>query len=454
MRNGFVIVFCLLVFLLSAQEWKNLLEDNLSNMEKLNGTAEYEYEDGVLIGIAKAGTPNTFMATKNEFSDFILEFDVLIDNGMNSGVQFRSLSKDEYFDGRVHGYQVEIETSLRKWAGGIFDEARRGWLYPLTRSDKSADAFRPGEWNHIRLEAVGPYIQTWVNGIQCARLVDNMTPKGFIAFQVHSIGDAKHAGKKVRWKNIRILTEDLEEHLMKPDPSIAQISYLHNELTPYEINHGWRLLWDGETTEGWRGAKLDEFPEKGWKMEDGILTVLSSGGAESANGGDIVTIKEYSDFELELDFKISKGANSGIKYFVDPELNKGEGSAIGLEFQILDDENHPDAKEGKNGNRTVGSLYDLIRADNYSEANRGSKRFNGGDQWNRARILVKDGQVEHWLNGIKVVSFDRHSQLFKALVEKSKYENWENFGRIPSGHLLLQDHGDEVSFKNIKVREF
>lgn len=138
---------------------------------------------------------------------------------------------------------------------------------------------------------------------------------------------------------------------------------------------------------------------------------------------------------------------------MDPNLNKGEGSAIGLEFQILDDKNHPDAKNGKNGNRTVGSLYDLIRAENYSTGYLG-KNFRGVGKWNTARIVVNGGQVEHWLNNVKVVEFDRHSQVFGALIEKSKYEKWENFGRWPAGHILLQDHGDEVHFKNVKIREF
>ncbi|TMM58418.1 DUF1080 domain-containing protein [Maribacter algarum] len=439
---------------LSAQgDWEVLFNGkDLKNFTQLNGDAKYEVRNKELIGTSKIGTPNSFMVTKNTYGDFILEFDVFVENGLNSGVQFRSLSTPDYMDGRVHGYQCEIETSSRKWAGGVYDEARNGWLYPLSRNPKGQNAFVPGQWNHYRIEAIGQSIRTWINDVQCANLVDDTTASGFVAFQVHSIHDESLEGKTVRWKNIRIKTTDLENSRKTVDSDVPEISYLTNSLTNDESRKGWRLLWDGKTTNGWRGAKLDKFPDKGWEMKDGILTVLSSGGAESRNGGDIVTTDSYSNFELSVDFKITEGANSGIKYFVDSELNKGEGSAIGLEFQVLDDKKHPDAAQGKNGNRTVGSLYDLIRAEN-NGSSRG-KNFKGVGKWNNARIVVKDGHVEHWLNQIKVVEFDRFSQIFGALVEKSKYEKWENFGRIPEGLILLQDHGDKVSFKSIKIREF
>jgi len=433
--------------------WESLFNGkDFSNFTQLNGDATYKAENGEMVGISKMNTPNSFMATNKTFGDFILEFDVFVENGLNSGVQFRSLSTKEYNNGRVHGYQCEIETSRRKWAGGIYDEARRGWLYPLSRNEKGRHAFVPGEWNHYRIEAIGPYIRTWVNGIQCANLVDDMTAEGFIAFQVHGIRNAKQEGKTVRWKNIKIKTTDLHKEKKANDNSVPEFSYLTGQLTNSESRKGWRYLWDGASSKGWRGAKLDHFPEKGWVMENGVLKVLSSGGAESRNGGDIITVDTYSNFELSVDFKITKGANSGIKYFVDPALNKGTGSAIGLEFQVLDDQAHPDAQQGKNGNRTVGSLYDLIRAESFT-SQRG-KNFKGVGNWNNARIVVNGGKVEHWLNQVKVVEFNRHSQIFKALVEKSKYEKWENFGQLPEGHILLQDHGDEVSFKNIKIREF
>ena len=437
-----------------ASDWEPLFNGtNFDNFEQLNGTADFVIEGEAIVGISKLHTPNSFLATKKSYSDFILEFEVKIDNGLNSGVQFRSNSFPEYQKGRVHGYQCEIETSSRKWSGGIYDEARNGWLYPLTINPTGQNAFVTGQWNHYRIEAIGNTIRTYVNGIQCANLVDPTTREGFIAFQVHSIEKSEDAGKKVAWKNIKILTNNLETQRNPTYSYSPEVSNLNNALTDNEKRKGWRLLWDGQSTQGWRGAKLDHFPPNGWKIENGELKVLASDGAESANGGDIVSLETFSDFELSVDFKITEGANSGIKYFVDTELNKGTGSAIGLEFQILDDKRHPDASQGKNGNRTVGSLYDLIRAENWDTGARG-KNFKGVGVWNNARIVVKGGRVEHWLNHVKVVEFDRFSQIFKALVERSKYEQWDNFGRQPAGLILLQDHGDEVTFKNIKIREF
>jgi hypothetical protein len=221
---------------------------------------------------------------------------------------------------------------------------------------------------------------------------------------------------------------------------------IDNKLSPSEVAAGWKLLWDGETTTGWRSANSENFPTKGWKIENGVLKVLSAKGAESANGGDIITTAKYSNFELQIDFRLSTGANSGIKYFVNPDLNKGPGSAIGCEFQLLDDVVHPDAKAGVKGNRTLASLYDLIPAND-------DKPFKGIGEWNQALIKVNGNHVEHWLNGVKVVEYERNNQMWRALVAYSKYKNWPAFGESSSGYILLQDHGDEVQFKNIKIKE-
>ena len=198
-------------FPVAAQEnWEVLFNGkDLSNFHQLNGDASYEIKNQELIGTSKMGIPNSFMATKKTYGDFILEFEVFVENGLNSGVQFRSLSTPDIMDGRVHGYQCEIETSARKWAGGIYDEARNGWLYPLTRNPKGQKAFVPGQWNHYRIEAIGQNIRTWINDVQCSNLVDDTTAEGFIAFQVHSIHDKSLEGKIFKWKNIKIKTTEL-----------------------------------------------------------------------------------------------------------------------------------------------------------------------------------------------------------------------------------------------------
>ena len=458
-RNGktfFLPILILVMFTtsLSAQNWIELFNGkNLNNWEKKNGNAEYQIKENEIVGISRLNTPNTFLCTKETYSDFILRLDVKVDVGLNSGIQIRSLSTPDYRDSRVHGYQVEIDPAERAWSGGIYDEARRGWLYPLSRNEKGRRAFKNGQWNHYRIEAVGNSLRTWINGIQCANLADDMTTEGFIALQVHGVQDKKHEGLTVRWKNIEILTEDIEKYRMETDPDVPEVSWLVNKLTETEKRKGWRLLWDGETTKGWRGANADKFSEFGWEIKNGNLSVIESGGAKSRNGGDIVTEKEFSSFELELDFMITEGANSGIKYFVVEGIQKRQGSAIGLEYQILDDKRHPDAKKGVNDNRTVASLYDLIKAENLSEPDRNSKRFNEGGQWNKTRLVVKGKHVEHWLNNVKVVEYERGSQIYRNLVANSKYAKYPNFGEAPKGHILLQDHGNRVSFRSIKILE-
>lgn len=445
MKKNCIMLLCLLcAAVVSAQNWQPLFNGkNLSGWKKLNGNAEYKVEDGAIVGISKMNTPNTFLSTKDKYGDFILEFEFKVDDGLNSGVQFRSESKKDYQKGRVHGYQFEIDPSDRAWSGGVYDEARRGWLYPLTKNPDAKSAFRRGQWNKARIEASGNHIATWINGVPCANLWDDMTPEGFIALQVHAIGDPSQEGKKVAWRDIRICTEDVDRYLTTT--KAPEVNAVPNTLSPAEVADGWKLLFNGKDSEGWRGAKLDIFPTKGWVIEDGLLKVMPADGGESTNGGDIVTTDTYKNFILSVDFKITEGANSGIKYFVDPDLNKGEGSAIGCEFQILDDERHPDAKLGVKGNRKLGSLYDLIPAPE-------KKPFNIND-FNTAVVIVMGNHVEHWLNGEKLLEYNRNNQMFNALVAYSKYRDWPNFGNRAEGNILLQDHGDEVWFKNVKIKE-
>ncbi|RFS18700.1 DUF1080 domain-containing protein [Chitinophaga silvatica] len=206
-------------------------------------------------------------------------------------------------------------------------------------------------------------------------------------------------------------------------------------LTKKEKKAGWHLLFDGKTTNGWKAANGKPFPEKGWVIKDYTLQTDPASG----HGGDIITDTKYTDFELSLDFRVTKGANSGIKYYLLPN------SSLGLEFQVIDDLNHPDAKLGMNGNRTQASLYDLITAS-------ASKENKPVGEWNQARIVSKGTHVEHWLNGVKVVEFERGSDAFKALVAASKYKNIKGFSEVTETPILLQEHGDEVAFRNIKIK--
>ena len=434
-----------------SQDWQSLMPTKkLEGWKQLGGEATYKLEDGIIVGTTVGQTPNSFLVTEDTYGDFILEFEVWVDPDINSGVQIRSNSLPEYQNGRVHGYQVELDPSPRAYSGGIYDEGRRFWLYPLSRNPKGSKAFRNGVWNKIRVEAITKSIRTWVNGVQCANLTDDMTPRGFIGLQVHSVKD-ELVGRKIKWRNIRILTNNLAKYRTDTDPEVPEISYLVNRLSDYEYKSGWRLLWDGKTGYGWRSARGVQFPSSGWTMEDGVLTVLETDGGESTGPGDIITVEQFSDFELELEFKLTPGANSGIKYFVDPGLNKTVGSAIGCEYQLLDDELHPDAKLGVDGNRQLAGLYDLIAPENLSVPGRG-KQFKGMNQWNKARIVSKNGKVSHWLNNEKTVEYDRFSQMFRALVAYSKYQKWDSFGQWPQGHILLQDHGNTVHFRSIKIK--
>lgn len=447
-NRKFFLSFVLLMYALTsvAQErWIPLFNGkDLSGWKQLNGKAKYEVKNKEIIGTTVFGEPNSFLVTEKDYGDFILELDFRLDADMNSGIQFRSESKPDYRDGRVHGYQMEIDPSPRAWTGGVYDEARRGWLYPLDYNVAGKKAYKQRDWNHARIVCIGNVIRIWINGIPTAHVVDNLTPRGFIALQVHSVRKQEESGQQVRWRNIRIQTQNLKP---SPPDNLFVMNRVANTLSPQEKHNGVRLLWDGKTSQGWRGAYKKGFPDKGWEMKDGVLSVVQSDGAESENGGDIVTEEEFGAFDLQFEFRLTEGANSGVKYFV-TESEGNKGSAIGLEYQILDDAKHPDAKQGAAGNRTLASLYDLIPS---IKIKRDAPAVG---EWNYGRIVVHpDNRVEHWLNGNKVVEYQRGTPIYDALVARSKYAKWENFGMADKGRILLQDHGDNVSFRSIKIQE-
>ena len=246
---------------------------------------------------------------------------------------------------------------------------------------------------------------------------------------------------------------------MKPAPEGA------NTLTAAEKAEGWTLAWDGKTLDGWLAVKsgCKAPPEKGWVIKDGTLTMRPVNGIANGNwfplppedqklggGGDIVTAKKYRDFAFKFDFRLTENANSGVKYFYDENLNKGTCE----EYQVLEN-GHPDSDKGKDGNRKSASLYDIIPAN-------ADSILKGPGEWNSGMIVSKGAHVEHWLNGVKVLEYDRGTPAFKAAVKASKYADWgvdaagkpQDWGEIPEGRILLQDHSDStVSFCNLKVKE-
>ncbi|MCX3266716.1 3-keto-disaccharide hydrolase [Pedobacter agri] len=433
----------------TAQKAKPIFDGKtLNGWKAVAGAAPYTVENGMIVGTMTKGTPNSFLITDKEYGDFILELDVKLEGETtNSGIQTRSHIKPEGNNGKglVFGRQVEIDPTARAWTGGVYDEARRLWLYPLELNPTAKSLYKKNEFNHYRIENIGNELKTWVNGKPVSYVIDTLDQAGFIGLQVHGIGNnLENNGKKVYFKNINIQTDGLKSKAFPK--GIYAVNFTPNTLSSYEQSEGYKLLFDGKGNAGWVGAHKDSFPEKGWKIQDGIISVEPSGGAESTNGGDIVTKEEFSAFDLSFEFKLTPGANSGVKYFV--TLNeKSSGSAIGLEYQVLDDQLHPDAKLGRDGNRTLASLYDLMTS------KKEARYLRPIGSWNNGRLIVyPNNKVEHYLNGVKVLEYVRGSEEFKKLVAISKYKDWKNFGEAAKGHILLQDHGNKVDFRTIKIK--
>jgi len=209
---------------------------------------------------------------------------------------------------------------------------------------------------------------------------------------------------------------------------------LANQLTAKERAAGWRLLFDGKTTSGWHTFKKQTFPDHGWVVEDGWLHCLGKG------GGDVISDASFDNFELEWDWKQASGGNSGLKYFV---LDT-RPSAIGHEYQMIDDEREPDASKADR-KRVTAAFYDVLKPMEHTPTKQPGET-------NHSRILIRGVHVEHWLNGTKVLEYECGSDAMKAAVAESKFKNTAGFGNKVVGHLLLQDHNSEVWFQNIKLR--
>lgn len=227
-----------------------------------------------------------------------------------------------------------------------------------------------------------------------------------------------------------------------------------NSLSRAERAEGWRLLFDGRSMKGWRGLGRDTVPSVHWVVRDGAITKIAQdkitqrtqADGQPLDGGDLMTIETFGDYELAWQWRVTPGANSGVKYNVSEELSTGiepKHAAKGFEYQVLDDDRHPD---GKLPSHRAGALYDLIPPND-------AKHLRPVGEWNDSRIVFVGNHGEHWLNGAKVVEYDLGTPRMDSVLAASKYRSWAWFGQRRRGHIVLQDHGDEAQFRAIRIRE-
>lgn len=395
-RRAAALIACSLLFVpatAQAQDaagslWRSLFNgQDLAGWKQLNGDHVYEARGGEIVGTTVPGQPNGFLVTEEDFGDFILELEVHVDVLMNnSGIQFRSLSLEDYRDGRVHGYQAEIDTKPQRWSGSIYDEARRGWLYIMEINPEAKRAFVNNTWNHYRIEAIGTSNRIWVNGIPTAHLVDDETLRGFIGLQLHANNpDDPPGSQQIRFRNLRIQTENLQP---SPFDDIFVVNLIPNTVSGQERAQGFELLWDGHSTAGWSGASTSS--EQDWVMNDGELH------AASAEGGDLVSDKQFTSYDLKFDFKpLRDGATCAVHY-----LGSRDEAGVG------------------------SSLY----------CSMASQKIDA-EQWNQGVIRVgPDDKVEYWLNGFKILEYRRDAEPHHR------------------SRVRLQHDGGDVAYRSIKIR--
>jgi hypothetical protein len=358
-----------------------------------------------------------FLSTRKEYSDFIFEVEVKMPEGKcNSGFLFRShKSKNKMF-----GYQAEVDPSERNWSGGLYDEGRRRWFISPNRDhatsneakeqsiaafrERAGDCFKRHDWNKYRIECRGDHIRISVNGVTTTDIHDQKDAKGYIALQHHG-----EKGQIYRFRNIRIMD-------LTADDTIA-------DSAPSE----WTSLFASGDFSDWTNIKGQPVGE-GWSIENDIIH------RSGKRPGDIITKQHYRNFELRFNWMISEAGNSGVKY-----RTRGP---LGLEYQILDDAKH---KDRENPTHRAGSLYELVAAPD-------DKPLKPVGKWNHARIVANGNTIQHWLNGEKVAGIEIGSEDWNTKFSSSKYSQHKDFGSW-TGPILLQDHNDEVWYRNVQIRE-
>jgi hypothetical protein len=363
--------------------------------KKVGGGATYAFEDGQIIGRVGPGA-NTFLRTDRTYGDFLLKLDLKLDIPGNSGIQFRSHQQPSTDgNGRVYGYQCEVDPSSRAWSGGLYDEGRRGWLFPLEGHDEAQKAFKTEGWNRYTILARGPHLMTWVNGVPCADLLDAKDLEGFIALQVHQ----GKAGQ-IRWKDVRI-----------------------KELGRSE----WKPLWDGKTLSGWGTIGGGE-----WTIADGAIRGVSP--ASEARHGLLITDASYSDFAVRLKFQDKKG-NSGLYFRCEPG---GSAGVLGLQAEIVDT---PD---------DLGGLYETGGRGWLSRPSKEETTPTKGAARKKAAAKKAETSRDPWTE-LAVIALG--NRVVVQVDGKTTAELRDDQGRR-SGRIALQLHGGQemdVRFKEIEI---
>ncbi|MEM0965378.1 MAG: DUF1080 domain-containing protein [Verrucomicrobiota bacterium] len=380
--------------------------ENLDGWVSRGGFCTFEPKGEAIVGTTVQGSPNTFLCTtRSDYSNFIFSVELKWIVEGNSGIMFRARSKEVDGGERVFGPQCEMEgtTGQRRWSGGIFGEGAGGWFYPLwlEAHSEARNAIDAEGWNRVTIQAIGSNVKTWINGVPAANWENEEYLEGFFGLQVHSGRQGQ-----IEFRNIKV--KELPSEVAK---NLSE----------------WKDLFGAGDFSLWSRVNGDPV-SVGWSLEDGVIH------RSGFLPGGIVTKKEYKNFELLADWKISEGGNSGIKY-----RTRGR---VGMEYQILDDLRH---KDGKNPLHEAGSLYDLVGPGE-------GKSLNPAGEWNHSRILARENHVEHWLNGRKVVSIQIGSEDWNERLQDSKFRKNDGFGTW-TGPILLQDHMDSVWFRNVLVRE-
>ncbi len=391
-----------------------------------NKTIGWKIADGQVQIVPRTGS----ITTRREFRDFRMHIEFNVPLMPDAKGQGRGNS-GIYIQRR---YELQILDSY-----GLESQYNDcGAMYKTQPPDKNA-CKKPGEWQYYDLQFTAA---KWQGNKKTDNARITVYQNGVLIHNDFSIPNKTGAGRPEGPTAGPILLQDHGNEVKFRNTWIVPLNETArkpNTLTDAEKADGWKLLFDGKTSKGWRSARANKFPEYGWSIRDGMIIVNPGDGAESRRGGDIITLDLYSNFELKVDFKLTPKANSGLKYFVIPELLIQKGSALGIEYQIYDD-----AGRGISSNKSIASAYDLF-------APKGA-RPNPAGQWNTALIVSKDGKVQHWLNNRLVLEYDRLSEEFQQAKVKSKFKNVANFGTLEKGFILLQDHGNQTAYRNIKIK--